>query len=181
MPRARRGAAAGSPPAPLPAGLENGVEADLPEREENARLGQRRELADEIVPAPIQLRRLGPVPGRGAAPGRGDEDAVERHPVVGAERIRPAGQTLAVELAVEPLAGSVAREHPAGSVGSVRPRGESNDDEPRLGVAEAGDGLSPVGLVPVRGALLARDGGAVGAEPRAALARDHVGGDGAKA
>src|SRR5262245_54762483 len=59
------------------------------------------------------------------------------------------------EVARAPI--SVAGEHAPGAVGAVRCRREADQQQPRLGVAEAGDRPAPVDLVTIRAPLLARD------------------------
>ena len=65
--------------------LPDRVEPNLPEGQENASVRQRADLAHKIRAAPVELRGLRLVPWRRAASGGGDEDTVEREPVVGAK------------------------------------------------------------------------------------------------
>src|SRR5947207_6357888 len=161
----------------LPPRLPERVERDPPQREPHAHARERGHLADQVFAAVIQLqeRRL-VVRGR-AARGRGDVDIPERQTIVPAKRVRRAGPTLPVELAIEPLPRSVPREHPSRPVGSVRARRQADNEEPGVGVAEARYGTRPVRFPAVRLLPRARDLLAVGSKTRAALARDHVGGD----
>ena len=57
----------------------------------------------------------------------------------------------------EEVARSVAGEEPTRAVGPVGRWGEAEDDDPRPGVTEAGDGPAPVALVPVSCLLLPGD------------------------
>ena len=60
----------------------------------------------------------------------------------------------------------------AGAVGSVGSGGEAEDEDAGSGVAEAGDGAGPVGLVDVGATFGFADAAAVGAETGAAFTRD---------
>src|SRR3989442_8204257 len=95
-------------------------------------------------------------------------------------RVRLARQSLSMELSVEPHARSVAREHAPGAVGAVRTGREPDDQEPRARIPEPRDRTPPVFFVQIRLPLHARDLGAVGAQPRTALAGDHIARDGLK-
>jgi len=69
-------------------------------------------------------------------------------------------------------AGAVAGEHAAGPVRAVRRGRESNNDEARARITEAGNRPRSVRDVPERAPLLASDPLAVLAQARAALAGD---------
>jgi len=77
-----------------------------------------------------------------------------------------------VEDGIHEVAGAVAGERAAGAVGSVGSGSEADDEDSGTGVAEAGDGASPVGLVLVGAAFGFADTLAVGAEAGAAFAGD---------
>jgi hypothetical protein len=51
---------------------------------------------------------------------------------------------------------------------------ESDQEKPRLGIAECGNGESPVGFVPVSGTASLRDFPAMGAQARTTLAASDL-------
>jgi hypothetical protein len=79
-----------------------------------------------------------------------------------------------VEFSVEPLPGTVPCEHPPRPIRAVRPGREADQQEPGVGISESGNRKSPIGFVPVGGALQGGRLEAVGTKPRASLARDHI-------
>ncbi len=90
-------------------------------------------------PARRLFRRLGPVAGRGAAHGVGDQAVDQRQPVVRTGLIAPGGEAQLQQRAVEQHAGVVAGERPPGAVGACPPGGEADDQQPRGVLAEGGD------------------------------------------
>ncbi len=69
----------------------------------------------------------------------------------------------------------VAGEDPPRAVAAVRRRGEPDDEDPRLGIAEAGQRTTPVRLVREARDLLASDSFAPLNEARTAAAGDDLG------
>src|SRR2546426_13777 len=157
--------------------FQDRVERDPPEREPHAHVFERRHFAHEVLPAMIQLLEGGLVVRRRTARGGRDVGAFEDKAVRAMKRPRRAGKPLAVKLSIEPFPGPIPGEHPPGPVRPVRSGRQANDEEPCVGIAEARHRTSPVFLVAVRLSPHASDLGAIGAETRAALARDHVAGN----
>jgi len=77
-----------------------------------------------------------------------------------------------VQNGVHEVARSVACKGTTGAIGPVSARGEAQDEDPGLGVAKAGNGTGPVGLVLVGAAFGFADAAAVVAKTRAALTGD---------
>ncbi len=73
------------------------------------------------------------------------------------------------------IARPVAGEDSPGPVAAVRRRGEPDDEDPRLGIAEAGQRTTPVRLVREARDLLAGDSFAPLDETRTAAAGDDLG------
>src|SRR5215467_14014776 len=140
---AERGAGAG---ADAVGGCEKsqvGVVADLAQRDDDADAGEGGQLGGQVAAAAGDLvgRRL--VVGRGAAGGGDDVGVAQGEAVVGALRGRDVGEALGVEGGEEEVARAVAGEDAAGAVGAVRGGGQADQQQARVGVAEAGDGLAP--------------------------------------
>ena len=158
-----------------PQKLQVRVERDLAERDDDAHVGQRVDLGLKVGKAPRDLLRRRLVVGRRTPDRRGDECITEDQAVVRIARRRDVREAGAMERAHEKVAGSadaVAGKDAAGAVRAVRGRRQADEQQPRARIAEARDRLAPVGLVAIGAPLLARDLGAVAAQPRARLARD---------
>ena len=132
------------------------------------------ELAGGVGEAGVALRRGGPILRRGAADGGRDPEPFDAEAVFAMARDGPVRQTCAVEGGEEKVARAVAGEEASGPVGAVGGGSETQDDDLRLGVAEAGYGTAPVRLARVGGPLLPGDLLAPPNEPRAAPARDDL-------
>src|SRR5690606_18120369 len=104
---------------------------------------------------------------RRSAMARGRDRTVDQfEPVPGVSRRRLVRKTGSVQCGVEPITAAITGEHAPGAVGAVRGRGEPNDQQPRSGVAEIGNGPAPISFVTKGLALLARYLRGVGRQPR---------------
>ena len=82
------------------------------------------------------------------------------------------GEAELVEDRIHEIARAVAGEGAAGTVGTVGSGGEAEDEDAGAGIAKAGDGAGPVGLVLVGASLGLADAAAVFAKTGAAFAGD---------
>ncbi len=73
---------------------------------------------------------------------------------------------------IHEVAGAIAGEGTAGAVGSVGARGEAEDEDAGSGIAKAGDGEGPVGLIDVGATFGLAYAAAVVAETGAAFTGD---------
>ncbi len=122
---------------------EIGAHRDATEHEDGAGR-QNFQIAFEIGAAVVEFTRERLIVGRGAARGRRDEGAREREAVVAANGCGLARETGFVKRLIQEVAAAVAREHAASAIGAVGGGSKAEDDELRVGVAEAGYGLAPV-------------------------------------
>ena len=140
------------------AGLEQvgevAVEGDLAEADDDADAGQGLDFSGEVDGAVADLLGERLVAGRGAADDGGDPGVAEPEAVVAGDGAGFAGEAEFVEDGVHEVAGAVAGEGSAGAVGSVGAGGEAEDEDAGFGVAKAGDGAGPVGLVEIGAALV---------------------------
>lgn len=83
-------------------------------------------------------------------------------------------KTRFVQRAKEPIATAVAGKHAAGAIAAVRRRRQADNQQPRLGIAEAGDGLAPIFIFGKAFHFFARHLLAPGDEPRASRAGDDL-------
>ena len=150
------------------------VEGDLAQADDDADAGEGGELG---VRCSGQLRISC---GAGLSPG-GAQRTTEA--IQASRSLRPSfamdgaglvGEAELVEDGVHEVAGAVAGEGAAGAIGTVGSGSEAEEENAGAGVAEAGNGPRPVGLVDVGAAAGFADGGTVGAEARTALAEDDV-------
>jgi len=80
-----------------------------------------------------------------------------------------AGQAKLVQDGIHEVAGAIAGEGTTGAVGSVGAGGKAKDENAGAGVAKAGNGARPVGLILVGTAFRFADAAAVVAQARTAL------------
>ena len=131
------------------AGLEReqgAVERELPERHEDPRPRQQRELPLEILAAALDLLGKRPVVRRRAPADGRDESAGKSEAVFRIPGLRLVREPDGVERRKEKVARSVAREDAARAVSPVRGRREADDQDPRGRIAEGGDRFGPVTL-----------------------------------
>jgi hypothetical protein len=150
------------------------VEGDLSEADDDADSRESLYLGGQVGGAIANLLRERLVAGRGASNDRGDPGMAEFEAVVAGDGAGFAGEAEFVEDGIHEIAGAVAGEGATGAVGSVGAGGEAEDEDSGAGIAKAGDGAGPVGLVMVGAAFGFADAAAVVAKPIAPF----TGGDG---
>jgi hypothetical protein len=96
--------------------------------------------------------------------------------VIGPPTLGPVRQADSVQRRPQEVARGIAGEHPAGSIPAMGRRRKSNDQDPRIGIAEARHRPAPVRLVSKSGDLLAGDPLAPLDKPGTEAADDHLGG-----
>jgi hypothetical protein len=148
---------------------EVAVEGDLAEADDDADAGEGLDFGGEMLGAVAYLLGQGLVAGRGAADDGGDPGVAEAEAVVAGDGAGLGGEAKVVEDGVHEVAGAVSGEGTAGAVGTMGAGSESKYQEAGFGIAEAGDGTGPVGLVDVGSALALANADAVFAKSRAAL------------
>src|SRR6266536_3445593 len=144
---------------------QGGVPGVAAEGDDDANGVEKRELALQPWGAvvPLSGERL---VVRGCALDRGGDVAVdEGQAVVAGDRGGLVGEAGAPEGGEQPVAGAVA---------AVGGGGQAEDEQPGVGIAEAGDGTPPILLVTEGGALLAGHALAPVDQARAAPALDHL-------
>src|SRR5512143_3751035 len=67
------------------------------------------------------------------------------------------GKTVGVQSAVEPVAAAIAGKHSPGAISAVGGRRETDDEQPRLRIAEARQRLGPIGLTLIAARRYLRD------------------------
>ncbi len=149
---------------------EVAVKGDFTEGDDDANAGEQVDLAREVRGAVADFEGRGLVSRRCAADDGGNPGVAELEAVVAVRGVGLIGEAELVEDGVHEVAGAVAGEGAAGAVGAVRSGGEADDEDAGAGVAEAGDGTCPVGLVLVGAAPGDADSGTVLAEAGAELA-----------
>ena len=117
------------------------------------RSGQQFDLAGDVGAAGGQLVGSQLVLRRRAAGGGGDQCASEFEAVADADRLGLVGEAGTVQRAEEPVAAAVAGEHAASAVASVGGGGKADHQKAGVGVAERGQGTSPVVLIAVHATL----------------------------
>ncbi len=150
------------------------VPGDPAKADDGADLGQGCDLSSEVRRTIADLLRGGLVCGRGAADDGRDPGVAEAKSVVAGEGAGLGGEAERVEDGKHEVAGAVSGEGAAGAVGAVGSGRKAENEDAGAGVAEAGNGPRPVGLVQVSAAAGLADGLTVEAETRATLALDDV-------
>ena len=151
---------------------EEAVPGDLAEADDDADHGQHFNLRREMQGAVPDLLRRRLVAGRRAADDRGDPGVTKLEAVVAGDGAGLRGKAELVQDGVHKVAGAVSGEGAASTVGAVGSRRQAEDEDARAGIAEAGDGARPVGLVHVGAAAGLADANAVFAQARAEFAGD---------
>jgi len=149
---------------------EHRAPGDGAEGEDDAHVGEERQLVVEEVGAAGDLVGARRVVGRSAADGGDDVSVRERQAVVARGARGLAGEAGAMERGEEEVARAIPGEDTPGAVRAVRGGRETENRDPRPRVAEPGDRSPPVPLAGIRGALLARNLLPPGDQPRAAPA-----------
>jgi hypothetical protein len=167
-PRPRRGDRA----APLQQ-AERRLERDPAKRHDDSHAWERGDFRVEVAHAGVDLVRRRLVRGRRAADRGHDVRIAKLEPVVDAPRGWNAREPRPIERRHQEVTRAVAREDAAGSVGAVRGGRETDDQQPRRGIAEARDRTSPVHLVAVRAFLFESDAAAVLPQTRTTIAGDN--------
>jgi hypothetical protein len=151
---------------------EIAVEGDLSQADDDTDARQGLDLSGQMGGAVANLLGEGLVAGRGAADDGGDPGVAQLEAVVAGDGAGFAGEAELVQDGVHEVAGAVAGEGAAGAVGSMGSRGEAEDEDSGLGVAKAGYGARPVGLVVIGTPFGLADAAAVDAKTRAAFTGD---------
>jgi hypothetical protein len=150
--------------------LERRLPADPSQTENHAHFRERLRLrvqpgcaGRELFPRRLVARRR--APERGANP-----DVPERKPVSATPGLRLAREPRAMQRGVQEVPRPIAGEHPPGSVRPVCRWCQTDDPDPRLGIAETGHRTAPVRLLRERAAFLDRHTRAIRAQFRATAA-----------
>jgi len=151
--------------------IEVGVPGDFSEGQDGARL-EDFQFAQEIAAAIREFGRKRFVGGRSTADRGGDVSVFQLEAVVAADGSGLIGKAGLVESGIEKIAGAVAGEDAAGAIAAVGGGGEAENQELRVGIAEAGDGFAPVGPIAKGAAFFLRDFFTVNDEARAFAAGD---------
>ena len=158
------------------AGLEQigevAVESNLSEADDDADARQGLDLGGKMRGAVAEFLREGFVAGWGAADDGGDPGVTKLEAVVAGDGQGSGGEAELVKDWIHEVAGAIAGERAASAVGSVGAGGETEDEDAGAGVAKAGNGTAPVGLVLVGAAFGLGDATAIGSEAGAAFAGD---------
>ena len=140
------------------------VKGDLPQADDDTDALQGLDLGGEMRGAVAEFLRRGFVARRSAANDRGDPGVAQFETVIAGDRARLAGEAEVVEDGIHEVAGTIACEGSACAISAVGSGGESEDEDAGAGIAEAGNGASPVSLILVSTALCLGDTTAIGAE-----------------
>ena len=151
---------------------EIAVEGDLSQADDDTDARQRLDFSGEMSTAVPNLLGEGLVAGRGAANDGGDPGMTELQAIFAGDGAGFAREAELVQDGIHEIAGAVSGEGAAGAVGSMCARGEAEDEDAGSGVAEAGYGAGPVGLVDVGATFGLAYAAAVVAKTGAALTSD---------
>jgi hypothetical protein len=151
---------------------EIAVEGDLSQADDDTDARQGVNLIGEVGGAVANLLGMGLVAGRGAANDGGNPGVAELQAIFAGDGAGFGGEAELVQDGIHEVAGAVAGEGTAGAIGSVGAGGEAEDEDAGAGVAKAGYGAGPVGLVLVGASLGFADAAAVFAKAGAALTGD---------
>ncbi len=161
-------------PLPPPSPTQERVMGDAAQDEYHPYPGQELHLCLEIRTTAGELDREGTVSGWCAAGRGGDPAITQSQAVVPMRGAGLGGEPEPVQRFAQPIAAGIAGEHATGAVRPVGGRRESHHQQPSPGIAPAGDGFAPVGLV---GECPLPDPGhapAMGAQPRAGFATGNA-------
>src|SRR6266852_9988943 len=135
--------------------VEIGFESDSSQGNDDAQIFQSFEFAFQIRSAVGQFLGQRLVARRRAASGGSDVEIGQNKPVVTVGRRRLTSKSRFMQHRIHEVAGGVAGKGAAGAIGAVRAGSESEHEDAGMGIAESGNGLSPVLVVAVSAALLA--------------------------
>jgi hypothetical protein len=148
------------------------VEGNLSQADYDADAGERLYLLRQMGGTIANLLRSGLVAGRGAAHDRSDPGMFQPEAIVTRDGTRLAGETELMKDRVHEVAGAIAGKGPSCPISSMRPRGKAQDEDAGEGIAEAGDGTSPIRLILICTAFNLADTFAVVAKARTLFAGD---------
>ena len=103
---------------------------------------------------------------------------MEHETVAAIDGLRLRSKARAIECRIQEIARRVAGERTPGAIAPVRAGREADEHHAGIGIAERRHGFPPIRLVGIGAAFLARNLRAVGAQLRAALARNDCALDG---
>ena len=117
-------------------GPQDGTVGNGPQRQDDGRPGQRRNLLLEIHIAGAHFSRRGLVLWWHAANGISDAAIQKLQAIVRCKTLRPAGKAELVQSHVQEFAGEVASEWAAGGIGAMQARRQSNQQQPGVSWTE---------------------------------------------
>ena len=150
------------------------AERQLSKRENGAEAGERRDLADEERPAPVELGRGRPIVRRSAAGRRRHVRIHELQTVVEGDGSPLVREESAMERSEEEVARGIAGEDASRPVSPVSGRREAYDQQARPRVAESRNRTRPVAPAPEASWSLPRGGLPKANEARARAASDDL-------
>ncbi len=133
---------------------------------------QQIQLSHQIGPTGEDLLAGWLIVRRYATDGRSDVGIMQNEAVIPCRALRLIGESSLPHRPIEKLAGAVAGKHASGTVCAMRSGSESDDQQPRIRIAEPGHGTAPIGLSAIRSPLHAPDLFPVGDQPQASEAVD---------
>src|SRR5277367_1248846 len=155
--------------------IEIGIKADLAQRDHNFYILQSIHFAIEIRSAVCQFLRKRLVVWRSAAYCSRNVEIFQLQPVIAFGGVRLIGETGLMQDGEHKFPRRISGERTPSAIGAVRAGSEPEDENPRIGIAESGDGLSPVLAIAISAAFLASNPFAVFHQPRTAGASDDFG------
>src|SRR5579862_6458295 len=154
--------------------LKHTIEANLAQAYDHAQILEDGYLLVEKWRAVRELVGKRFIGGRRTAHDRGNLHSCEFHSVIAADSIWLRGEARVVEHRIQEIARAVAGEGPAGAIRSMCARGEADDQDFGVGIAEGGDGASPVFPAGICPALGSRHLLAVLPQPHASIASNDA-------
>ncbi len=156
-------------------GARQPVPGESAEADDTANLQQCLQLAHEKGTASIAFIRSWFVGRRTAADARGDVTIVELQSIIAANRGGLVGEAGTMKRREKPVTGAITGKHSACAVAPVCRRRQPDDEQPSLRVPKAGHRFTPVGLIAIGGALVARNLLTPGNQPWTRRASDDFG------
>ena len=152
---------------------EKRVESDLSQRDDHANGFEKFELSNQVGPAAFEFIAARFIIRRCATNGGGNVTIREFEAVISLNRVRLIGETSRMQRSIEPVAAAVPGKYSAGSISPVRRWCQADNQQPRLGIAKAGQRFRPVGLPSVSPRRIARNLLAPAHQPRAFAASSY--------